>query len=163
MKKLVVLLSISVACIHINAQNKISKKELNEVQRKIDEFAVIDLKYDIRKLHSHERAILPILLTAAEIADSLFWLQSYGSQTALMSRMGNDTLKRFATINYGPWERLNGNAPFVSGFPNKPKGAQFYPSNITDAEFDAFNDSSKQSIYNSQKETKWGFIYSIIL
>ena len=37
-------------------------------------------------------------------------------------------VRRFAEINYGPWDRLDGDRPFVDGVGPKPKGARFYPT-----------------------------------
>ena len=34
-------------------------------------------------------------------------------------------------INYGPWDRLNGDKPFISGIGPKPDGATFYPPGMT--------------------------------
>ncbi|MEM8934128.1 MAG: Zn-dependent hydrolase, partial [Acidobacteriota bacterium] len=37
-------------------------------------------------------------------------------------------------INYGPWDRLDDNAPFVEGVGPKPDGANFYPTDATEDE-----------------------------
>ena len=41
----------------------------------------------------------------------------------------------FFRINAGPWDRLDGNAPFIGTLP-KPPGANFYPSNMTKEDFE---------------------------
>ncbi|NNM03614.1 MAG: Zn-dependent hydrolase, partial [Gemmatimonadetes bacterium] len=46
-------------------------------------------------------------------------------------------LKAYGTINYGPWDRIDGNAPFLPGFGPKPAGARFYPEDMTVEEFEA--------------------------
>lgn len=158
MKKILLNICIVLFVTQLNAQQ--SANEMKEIQRKINEFAVVDLQYDLRKLPQREMLIIPYLLTAAEIADSLFWMQSYGDKYSLMQRLDNDTLKRFAEINYGPWERLNDNKPFVKGFPEKPKGAVFYPSDITDEEFEQFDDSTKYSQYSILKRDPQGKLYT---
>ena len=38
--------------------------------------------------------------------------------------------------NYGPWDRLAENEPFVAGFGPKPPGANLYPANLTKEEFE---------------------------
>ncbi|MDB4347596.1 Zn-dependent hydrolase [Bacteroidia bacterium] len=158
MKKILLYICIALIGAQLNAQQ--SSTDMVEIQRKINEFAVIDLKYDLRKLRPHEMYIVPHLLRAAEIADSIFWMQTYGDKNALMQRLENDTLKRFAEINYGPWERLNNNKPFVEGFPEKPKGARFYPADITNEEFDQFKDSNKSSLYSIVKRDPQGRLYT---
>jgi len=158
MKKLVLYTFTFLIGLQVLAQK--SANDMLEIQRKIDEFAVIDLTYDLRKLPKHEMQIIPYLLQAAEIADSAFWVQSYGSRNALMLSLNNDTLKRFAEINYGPWERLNDNKPFIEGYPEKPAGAQFYPSDISKEEFDAFSDSNKNSNYSVLKRDAQGRLFT---
>ena len=43
----------------------------------------------------------------------------------------------FFAVNFGPWDRLDGNAPFVQGVGPKPEGAGFYPRDMTKEEFEA--------------------------
>src|SRR5919199_1239807 len=42
----------------------------------------------------------------------------------------------FAEINYGPWDRLANDRPFVAGAGEKPPGANFYPRDMTKGEFE---------------------------
>jgi hypothetical protein len=57
-------------------------------------------------------------------------------------------VKKFADINYGPWDRLNGDAPFLSGVEEKSKGAQFYPAGMTKEEFEAASFEDKEGLYS---------------
>jgi hypothetical protein len=50
-------------------------------------------------------------------------------------------------INYGPWELLNGNRPFVAGFGEKPPGANYYPADMSKDEFKDLVDTNKTSLY----------------
>lgn len=160
MKKIIVLLIVSLLTNSISyAQNKYTQEEINAVAKKIEEFATIDLVYDLSKLKRHERVILPFLLQAAEIADSAFWLQSYGSQTELKYRLMNDTLFEFAKMNYGPYERLNNNQAFAKGFREKPLGARFYPSDMTVDEFQELADSNKYSLYTVIRRDETGALF----
>lgn len=146
MKKYLIVI-ISVLLLNTVEGQNYSKAKLDSIQSKINSFAKVDLLYDLNKLEAHELRALPFMMTAAEIADSLFWLQSYGSQTALKSKLMNDTLWRFAQINYGPYERLNSNKPLLEEMREKPKGAQFYPYDMTELEFNQLKDSNKYSPY----------------
>ncbi|MDE6113056.1 MAG: Zn-dependent hydrolase, partial [Bacteroidales bacterium] len=84
----------------------------------------------------------------AEIMDELFWLEAYGpDKEAFLAAIDNDTLRLFADINYGPWSRLDDNAPFIEGVGAKPAGAGFYPTDMTKAEFEALDDVAKTSGY----------------
>lgn len=117
------------------------------VQRKVDAFAEVTLTASTEHLTEKEKQMLPILFRAAQIMDDLFWLESYGCKDSLMAALPSDAYRAFAEINYGPWERLNGNEPFVEGYGAKPLGAGFYPTDMTKEEFEAFGDSSKNSLY----------------
>ncbi|MBN2756277.1 MAG: Zn-dependent hydrolase, partial [Bacteroidales bacterium] len=59
------------------------------------------------------------------------------------------------------WERLNGNLPFIKTFGEKPKGANFYPADMTVEEFEALNDSEKTSLYTMIRRNKDGKLYVI--
>jgi hypothetical protein len=52
--------------------------------------------------------------------------------------MVNDPgVRSFIDINYGPWDRLDNNAPFVPEVGPRPPGANLYPKDITKEEFEA--------------------------
>lgn len=159
--KRIFLLSVCIAFLgSANAQIQVSKAKLDSIEAINQSFAKVDLVYDLRKLPKYERVTLPFLMTAAEIADSLFWMQSYGSKYQLWKRFNNDTLRRFAEINYGPYERLNANKPIVEDIQPKPLGAQFYPRDMSIEDFNAIEDSSKYSPYTYIK--KIGGQYTVI-
>jgi Peptidase family M49 len=88
-------------------------------------------------LSEHERAMLPLLLDACAEMDNIFWQEAYGDRDALLSTIDDPEARRFAEFNYGPWDRRAGNAPFLSEVGPKPLGAQFYPADMTSAEFEA--------------------------
>ena len=54
----------------------------------------------------------------------------------------------FTDINYGPWDRLDNNAPFLEGFQNKPLGAKFYPADMSKEEFEAWQQEGKDGLYS---------------
>lgn len=78
--------------------------------------------------------------------DDLFWKQAYGDKEQLLNGLDEYT-RRFAEINYGPWERLNDMGPFIEGVGAKPLGANFYPTDMTKEEFEALADPAKTSLY----------------
>ncbi|MEE8184077.1 MAG: hypothetical protein V3T95_02105, partial [Acidobacteriota bacterium] len=98
-------------------------------------YATVRLTSDLSKLSAKERRMIPLLIEAAQAMDEIFWKQAYGDRDELLARLGDPELRRFARINYGPWDRLEGNRPFVPGFGAKPKGANFYPDDMTEEEF----------------------------
>jgi hypothetical protein len=54
-------------------------------------------------------------------------------------------MRRFVEINYGPWDRLEGNQPFVPGFGPKPAGANFYPPDMSKDQFEAAASASPEA------------------
>lgn len=124
-----------------------SKKETkNTMQEKVDEFALVELTTDLSHLSDNERELIKVFLEVGEIMDDLFWKQAFGDK-ADIEAISDDATREFAMINYGPWERLNDMEPFVEGYSAKPKGAQFYPNDMTKEEFEAFEDKNKDNLY----------------
>lgn len=100
-------------------------------------YATVRLTADLDHLSESQRAALREMIAAARIMDDLFWLQAYGPPEQLSTLTQDPELLRYAAINYGPWDRMQGNRPFLPGIGPKPLGAQFYPSDMTREEFEA--------------------------
>jgi hypothetical protein len=116
------------------------------MQQKVEEYAYFDLTADLSKLTESERKLLPIFFEIGQIMDDLFWEQTFGDKT-LLDTISDPWVKEFALINYGPWDRLDAEKPFVSGYGPRPATANYYPQDITRAEYDAFADPLKASHY----------------
>ncbi len=113
------------------------KKEKSEIQRKVEEFIPVKLKADLNHLSENQKKMIGLFIEAGQIMDKLFWLETYGPKEELLAKYDDEYTKKFIEINYGPWERLNDNIPFLEGFGEKPKGAKYYPADMTKEEFDA--------------------------
>jgi hypothetical protein len=113
----------------------------------IDKYAQYTLTTDISHLSENEKEMLPLLFEAADIMDQLFWMENYGDKDELMAKISDPDVQRFACITYGPWDGLDGNKSFVEGIGEKPAGAQFYPQDMTEEEWNAFDDPNKNSQY----------------
>ncbi|MCB0687647.1 MAG: hypothetical protein KDC53_14025, partial [Saprospiraceae bacterium] len=106
-----------------------------------------ELKTDLSLLTENERKMIPVLIKAAKIMDDLFWYEAYGSKDKLMAENTNSDLRQYININYGPWDRLNNNEPFLPGISSKPGGANFYPPDMSKEEFENANLTGKSSLY----------------
>ena len=115
---------------------------------KVEEFIPVELTTDLSSLSENELKMLPLLFKAGQIMDDLFWKQAWGNKNELLDGVNDVALREFLLINYGPWERLNGNKSFVNGIGEKPAGAQFYPADLTKEEFESFSDERKNSQYS---------------
>ena len=120
---------------------------ISEMQKKVNEYAVVKLTTDLTKLTEKEKQMIPILLDLAQIMDDIFWEQTWGDKNALLDTIKDPYAKQFAAINYGPWDRLDENKAFIAGIGEKPKGANFYPVDMTKEEFEKWNDKNKSSLY----------------
>jgi Peptidase family M49 len=127
-----------------------------DMSQKIKEYKEVELKADLSQLSSNQKTMIKLLIEAAEIMDDLFWKQAYGDKNEILSKIKDPDLKRFVEINYGPWDRLNGNAPFIDGIGEKPKGAQFYPLDMEPGEFEKLKDEKKTSLYSVIRRNSTG-------
>lgn len=117
------------------------------MQQKLDQFITVELKTDLGKLTEKEKKMIPILIEISKLMDDIFWMQTYGNKDSLLAGIKDEKTKKFVEINYGPWERLNNNKPFIDELGTKPPGANFYPENMTKEEFEKFSDKNKTSLY----------------
>lgn len=134
----------------------------SDLQAKVNEFTPVELNSDLlNNLSDNQKQLLSYLFDAAALVDEVFWEQSFGDKESLMNAVSDDAERMFLKINYGPWERLNGNEPFLSDFAPKPPGAQFYPSDMTKEEFDNFGDENKSGLYTVIRRDENGNLITI--
>jgi hypothetical protein len=101
-------------------------------------YAELELTADLSSLSDDQREMIAVLIEASEIMDDLFWKQAYGDDhEAWLQSIDDADTRRFAELNYGPWDRLDDDKPFIKGIGEKPLGARFYPADLTKEEFDA--------------------------
>lgn len=130
----------------INKQVTLEKFD-HMISRKATEFIQVDLTADISHLSDDQKEMLRLLFQVADIMEDLYWNQVFPDKDAALGSMVNKDAARFFKINYGPWERLNGNLPYLPDYEPKPAGSGYYPSDMTKAEFEAIEDPSKTSLY----------------
>ncbi len=131
----------------VSGQSIVMGQKPVDVTKAIDQYAVVDLTTDLSQLTEKQRQMLPLLMEAGKIMDNCFWYEAYGPRKKFLESLKKASTRRFVKINYGPWDRLDGNAPFVDGVGAKPLGANFYPADMTKAEFEAADLSGKDSLY----------------
>ena len=108
-----------------------------DIQARLAQYAPILLKVDLGRLNDSERNMIPLLIDAAKAMDEPFWMQNYGEREALLASTSDPDLRHYIELNYGPWDRLHGNEPFIDGVDTKPPGANFYPPDMTPEELEA--------------------------
>ena len=102
------------------------------------------IDYDRSLLDDRETRVLAELVAAARPLGDVFLRQVSEKNPALRRRLSAERAHKAAgaadalayfRINAGPWDRLDGNAPFIGDAP-KPLGAGFYPTDLTKEEFE---------------------------
>lgn len=137
------------------------KGETSPLQAKVEEFAYVDLSSDLyNQLSDKEKEIVAVFKEIADIMDGLFWKQTFGDKS-IMEQLEDPYARQFAAINYGPWDRLDDNKPFVEGYGEKPAGCQYYPQDMTKEEFEAFDDPNKSSLYTVIRRDENGALKSV--
>lgn len=112
-------------------------------------YADFALTADLGHLSDNQREMIKVLIEASEIMDDLYWRQAYGDDyEAWLAGIGIDEARRFAELNYGPWDRLADEAPFIDDAGAKPLGANFYPVDMSKEEFDAAYLPGKKGLYS---------------
>jgi Peptidase family M49 len=120
--------------------NKQDSKEIEKMKEKIAQFAPTELKYDSTYLDKRQRMVVRKLVEASQIIDSIFLNQVYSKNMQIKNDLQNssseeDQLKlKYFNIMFGPFDRLDHNKHFIGTEP-KPKGANFYPEDMTKEEF----------------------------
>ena len=105
-------------------------------------YVTVKLEADLSHLSDNQRKMLPLLIEAAQQIDKAFWKQAFGGDPAnpknrtYGSKKESKAWARHIDINYGPWDRLQENRPFLSGVGPKPAGANFYPQDMTKEVFE---------------------------
>lgn len=131
-------------------------------EARLDIYQPVDLTADISHLSANQKKMIGLLIDASKIMDELFWDQAYpGDKQALLAAVDDPKVKKFIEINYGPWDRLNNNQPFLTGVDAKPAGANFYPADMSKEEFEAATFEGKVDLYTLVRRNQDGELYSI--
>jgi hypothetical protein len=129
----------------------------------LSQYATFRLTADLSVLTEQEREMIPILIEAADAMDEIFWQQAWGDPDSLLASLDDPMQRRLAEINYGPYDRLNADAPMLPGVEEKPLGAGFYPADATREELEAaFANSADgealRSLYTIVGQSETGFM-----
>lgn len=143
-----------------HAQN--TRSLLPEYQNKLDIYQTVTLEADLSHLSANQKKMLALLIDASVIMDQLFWKQAYGEDKAtFLAGIDDVKVRRFAEINYGPWDRLNGDSPFMSNTPEKSLGATFYPMDVSKSELEKAKFKDKKGLYSLVRRDNEGQLTSI--
>ena len=119
-----------------------------EAPSRYDIYAEVGLSADLSHLSDRQKQMIGLLIDAGKITDDIFWQQVWGDKNALLDSIEEPKVKRFAVYNYGPWDRLAGDQPFIESYGPRPPGVQFYPQDMSKAEFEAWQQEGKTGEYS---------------
>ncbi len=136
-------------------------KELSEMEKKLSIYKEVKLTTDISQLSESEKQMIPLMIETSKIMDELFWYEAYGKKDSLLSATEDEATRKYIQINYGPWDRLDDNGPFLTGVGTKPLGANFYPSDMTKEEFEAAELNEKTSLYTFIRRDEGGNLKTV--
>lgn len=137
--------------------NERNSKELKMLREKIDQFVPVEIRFDSSLLSNKDMIVVQKLYQASRIMDSIFLSQVYSRNEEIKSRLGSssneqDKLKlEYFRIMFGPFDRLDHHKPFT-GEVEKPKGANFYPEDLTKDEFNKWIKENPQDEKNFTSE-----------
>ena len=157
MKKLYIIAAAAIAVAACAPEKPVN----TELKEKVESYAVVEVKsplYDA--LSDNDKKIVGLFRQAAEIMDDLFWKQTFGDKGE-MEALTDEYEKAYAMINYGPWDHLDNNAPFVKGYAEKPLGCRYYPQDMTQEEWNAFDDQNKRSLYTVVRRDENGALKTV--
>jgi hypothetical protein len=113
---------------------------MNYVETQLKKLAPITLEHDLSPLSKEEIQTIKLLVKASKLIDNLFLQQVCDKNILYLEKLTksrdpkNQIYLDFFKIMFGPWDRLNGDKPFLNSNP-KPDGAAYYPSDMTRDEF----------------------------
>ncbi len=110
------------------------------IEQRLAEYAPVKIPVPWELLDKNETAALENIYRAAKVMDEIFLRQVWKGNVELRNELvtkGWTRELKFFDINFGPWDRIDDNKPFITDF-SKPDGAEFYPTDMTKEEFEGW-------------------------
>lgn len=129
----------------------------------VDTYTPFTLNADLSGLTEYQHAVIRLLVETGPAIDDIYWHQTYGDEERLFEGVEDPHVRDYLAINFGPWDRLRGNAPFLPGVGSKPAGANLYPADIAKDEFDAAAETNPdlKSLYTMIRRDENGDLQAI--
>jgi len=127
-----------------------------------NQYAKVTLTTDISHLSDNEVKMLDLLFKAGKIMDNIYWTENFnGDKDEFLNGIQDPNARKYAEINYGPWDQLDNRRVFIPGYGPKPEGAGFYPTDMTKEEFDAWENPDKTSQYTLVRRDENGNLKTV--
>ncbi len=138
-----ILIGLMVFSVGCSKRDKLDLAIKPDVAERLKQFAPVAITADIAFLPENEQKAVHKLIEASRYMDEIFlrqvWENNPAYREALRSRRDDlgKAAYRYFLIHFGPWDRLKESEPFVGTMP-KPKGAGYYPEDMTKEEFEQY-------------------------
>jgi len=123
-------------------------------------FAPTPLEVNVSGLSEGDQKALVKLIEASRMMNDIFLTQLWSGNHAELAKLEKDKSElgrarvHYFWINKGPWSEIDGHTAFVPGVPPKKlPGANFYPEDMTKAEFESW----AKALPRDQREQAEGF------
>lgn len=130
-------------------------------RRQLADYATVKLTADLSKFDAKQKQMIALLVEAANSMNALYWKQSWGDKDALLQKIADPATRELAEVNYGPWNRLDNDKPFVDGIGPRPAGAQFYPADMTKEQFEQSPLRDKTALYTLLRRDAQGQLVTV--
>ena len=128
----------------------------------VGDYAVVPLTADLSRFDEQGKRMIATLVQAADVMNDLYWKQSWdGDRNDLFMRTKDQATRALIDINFGPWDRLNEDTPFLDGIGARPPGGWFYPVDLSKAEFEAAQLPDKTSNYTLLRRDQGGKLVTL--
>ena len=146
----------------ISTDKKAITSLIGDDENRLNIYFPVTLSADLSHLSANQKQMLAVLIKASVIMDDLFWQQAFDQdKNTFLSHINDSKVQNFAAINYGPWDRLNGDLAFISDTDEKRLGAQFYPTDMTKEEFESSDFADKDGLYSMVRRDENGKLTAI--
>lgn len=120
-------------------------ENIETVKKQVEKLASVEITYDASNLTDNEKKVLKLLVKAAKYMDKIFLMQVYKKNFTILEELERKrkenpdyaVLQEYFKINFGPFDRLSADKPFINLHVKKPKSANFYPAKMTKEKFEA--------------------------
>ncbi len=142
--------------------------DADHVAAQLAKFVPTTLSFDESLLDDRQKAVLKNLIQASDHLDMIFQLQVWrgNADPGAILPPNQEDARAYYEIMYGPWDRLEDDAPFLDVGP-KPAGAGYYPDDLTREEFESWvaehpeDDEAFTSYYTVIERTEDGGLKAV--
>ncbi|CAG8632383.1 17070_t:CDS:2, partial [Dentiscutata erythropus] len=139
-------------------------KEKMDITKRISRFANVTLGVDLSRSNFNQGEIKALhkFVQAGSIVNRIYLRQKWKNNEFLLAQLSENSNQysqeiQLFNVMKGPWDKTDNNTAFIPGGFPKPKGANFYPEDMTKSEF---NDWVSKLSDDEQKAAK-GFYHVI--